>query len=120
MLFVLGYGEQRCASLKYETIVGDILAWSIHWCIHLILFSSAGGPWLITDMRRGETIFELDHSFQEKLEQGKDTMKHNLTRWMVNRILELPPHTVWVDNFKIQHLSSSFNQRVYLLFQQMG
>ena len=40
-------------------------------CHSLLLFISAGGPWLITDMRRGETIFELDPGFQEKLEQGK-------------------------------------------------
>lgn len=40
------------------------------WSPYLLFDCSAGGPWLITDMRRGETIFELDPSFQEKLEQG--------------------------------------------------
>nr|XP_002129739.1 suppressor of fused homolog [Ciona intestinalis] len=30
----------------------------------------AGGPWLVTDMRRGETIFEIDPSLQESVDEG--------------------------------------------------
>lgn len=30
----------------------------------------AGGPWLVTNMRRGETIFELDSEIQEKVDKG--------------------------------------------------
>lgn len=30
----------------------------------------AGGVWLITDMRRGETVFEIDPQLQEQVDQG--------------------------------------------------
>ncbi|XP_077500808.1 suppressor of fused domain protein isoform X1 [Amblyomma americanum] len=30
----------------------------------------AGGPWLVTNMRRGETVFELDPSIQDAVDQG--------------------------------------------------
>ena len=132
MLLVLASTEEGCTSLKYKHYHLHSLAWSAYWCIDFILFSSAGGPWLITDMRRGETIFELDHSFQEKLEQGKDAMKHSSSQccmqwdkwlshfcWMLIHFLKLPPHMVWVDDFEIQHLSSNFNQRVYSMFYRM-
>ncbi|XP_054714387.1 suppressor of fused homolog [Uloborus diversus] len=39
----------------------------------------AGGPWLITDMRRGETMFELDPSVQESVDQGIETDGSNLS-----------------------------------------
>lgn len=39
----------------------------------------AGGPWLITDMRRGENIFELDFSTQEEVEQGIEMEGSNLS-----------------------------------------
>lgn len=39
----------------------------------------AGGPWLITDMRRGETIFELDSSVQDAVDQGVATDGSNLS-----------------------------------------
>ena len=32
----------------------------------------AGGTWLITDMRRGETIFELNPQIQDQVDQGRD------------------------------------------------
>lgn len=35
--------------------------------IHDCLVYRAGGPWLITDMRRGETIFEIDPHLQVRL-----------------------------------------------------
>ncbi|CAD5118780.1 DgyrCDS7458 [Dimorphilus gyrociliatus] len=37
-----------------------------------------GGPWLITDMRRGESLFELDPSTQEKVDLGIEKDGSNL------------------------------------------
>ncbi|XP_062852085.1 suppressor of fused homolog isoform X1 [Trichomycterus rosablanca] len=40
----------------------------------------AGGPWLITDMRRGETIFDIDpHLQQERVDKGIETDGSNLS-----------------------------------------
>ncbi|XP_013359491.1 PREDICTED: suppressor of fused homolog isoform X1 [Chinchilla lanigera] len=40
----------------------------------------AGGPWLITDMRRGETIFEIDpHLQQDRVDKGIETDGSNLS-----------------------------------------
>ncbi|GLH08101.1 Suppressor of fused homolog [Gryllus bimaculatus] len=39
----------------------------------------AGGQWLITDMRRGESMFELDLSAQEEVDQGIETEGSNLS-----------------------------------------
>ncbi|XP_039631262.1 suppressor of fused homolog isoform X1 [Polypterus senegalus] len=40
----------------------------------------AGGPWLITDMRRGETIFEIDpHLQQDRVDKGIETEGSNLS-----------------------------------------
>ncbi|XP_034041061.1 suppressor of fused homolog isoform X2 [Thalassophryne amazonica] len=39
----------------------------------------AGGPWLITDMRRGETIFDIDPHLQERVDQGIETEGSNLS-----------------------------------------
>ncbi|XP_067126583.1 suppressor of fused homolog isoform X2 [Centruroides vittatus] len=39
----------------------------------------AGGPWLITDMRRGENIFELDPNVQETVDKGIETEGSNLS-----------------------------------------
>ncbi|XP_044293573.1 suppressor of fused homolog isoform X3 [Varanus komodoensis] len=42
--------------------------------------SLAGGPWLITDMRRGETIFEIDpHLQQDRVDKGIETDGSNLS-----------------------------------------
>ncbi|XP_005099431.1 suppressor of fused homolog isoform X2 [Aplysia californica] len=40
---------------------------------------SAGGPWLVTDMRRGETIFELDPQLKERVDQGIEQEGSNLS-----------------------------------------
>lgn len=40
---------------------------------------SAGGPWHITDMRRGESIFELDLSAHEEVERGFELEGSNLS-----------------------------------------
>ncbi|CAI5775129.1 suppressor of fused homolog isoform X2 [Podarcis lilfordi] len=39
----------------------------------------AGGPWLITDMRRGETIFEIDPHLQDRVDKGIETDGSNLS-----------------------------------------
>jgi len=41
--------------------------------------SGAGGNWLVTDMRRGETIFELDPELQEAVDDGIATQGSNLS-----------------------------------------
>lgn len=40
---------------------------------------TAGGPWLITDMRRGETIFEIDPEMKEAVDDGIATEGSNLS-----------------------------------------
>nr|CAB3266692.1 suppressor of fused homolog [Phallusia mammillata] len=39
----------------------------------------AGGPWLVTDMRRGETIFDLHPSLQDKVDEGIQFSGSNLS-----------------------------------------
>ncbi|KAK2175561.1 hypothetical protein NP493_726g01043 [Ridgeia piscesae] len=39
----------------------------------------AGGPWLITDMRRGETIFETEPQLQDEVERGIEEEGSNLS-----------------------------------------
>lgn len=46
---------------------------------HGYLVYSAGGPWLITDMRRGETIFEISPQFQDHVDTGIETEGSNLS-----------------------------------------
>ncbi|KAJ1521235.1 hypothetical protein ONE63_002920 [Megalurothrips usitatus] len=38
-----------------------------------------GGPWLVTDMRRGESVLELDVCVQEEIEHGIDSEGSNLS-----------------------------------------
>lgn len=40
---------------------------------------SAGGKWLVTDMRRGESIFEIDPNAHEEVERGFETEGSNLS-----------------------------------------
>lgn len=57
---------------------------------------AAGGPWLITDMRRGQTIFELNPQFQEQVDDGILQDGSNLSG--------VTSQCIW------QHLSDEFNQ----------
>ncbi|KAF5295325.1 hypothetical protein FQA39_LY13190 [Lamprigera yunnana] len=41
--------------------------------------SLTGGPWLITDMRRGESIFDIDPSAREEVEKGFELEGSNLS-----------------------------------------
>ncbi|KAK3094562.1 hypothetical protein FSP39_003435 [Pinctada imbricata] len=55
-----------------------------HWngpgVIELIrVLQCAGGPWLITDMRRGETIFEIEPHLQDQVDQGIEQEGSNLS-----------------------------------------
>ena len=43
------------------------------------ILNRAGGPWLITDMRRGECIFDIDPSLKEQLEIGIEMDGSNLS-----------------------------------------
>lgn len=52
---------------------------SISRCIIRFLHYSAGGPWHITDMRRGESIFELDLNAHEEVESGFEVEGSNLS-----------------------------------------
>eukprot|EP00118_Oscarella_pearsei_P002416 m.10502 g.10502 ORF g.10502 m.10502 type:complete len:439 (+) comp22380_c0_seq2:111-1427(+) len=38
-----------------------------------------GGPWLVTDMRRGESVFELDPTFQDAVDEGISREGSDLT-----------------------------------------
>ena len=56
---------------------------SVHKKLYILRKSvnlfSAGGPWLITDMRRGETIFEIDPHLQDRVDQGIESEGSNLS-----------------------------------------
>lgn len=51
--------------------------------LHVLLLNfcnyRTGGPWHITDMRRGESIFELDPNAHEEVEKGFETEGSNLS-----------------------------------------
>ncbi|XP_050397682.1 suppressor of fused homolog [Patella vulgata] len=74
-------------SVNFVQIVGvcsEELRASQHWngpgVIELLRSKSvAGGAWLITDMRRGETIFEIDPQLQERVDQGIEQEGSNLS-----------------------------------------
>uniref|UniRef100_A0A8C4X190 Suppressor of fused homolog n=1 Tax=Eptatretus burgeri TaxID=7764 RepID=A0A8C4X190_EPTBU len=54
--------------------------WNGAGIIELIrLVPPAGGTWLVTDMRRGESIFELDPQLQDRLERGVASEGSNLS-----------------------------------------
>lgn len=39
----------------------------------------AGGTWLVTDMRRGESMLELDPAAQDEIDRGIETDGSNLS-----------------------------------------
>lgn len=45
----------------------------------MIIIYRTGGPWHITDMRRGESIFELDPNAHEEVEKGFENDGSNLS-----------------------------------------
>uniref|UniRef100_A0A672GNJ2 Suppressor of fused homolog n=1 Tax=Salarias fasciatus TaxID=181472 RepID=A0A672GNJ2_SALFA len=69
-------------SVSFLQIVGvctEELQAAQQWNGQGILELIAGGPWLITDMRRGETIFDIDPHLQERVDQGIETEGSNLS-----------------------------------------
>ena len=52
----------------------DIMKWNLP-----CFFIRAGGTWLVTDMRRGETIFEITPKLQEQIDLGVSTDGSNLS-----------------------------------------
>lgn len=68
---------------------------------------TAGGPWLITDMRRGESMFEIDLNAHEEVERGFETEGSNLSG--------VSARCSWVEqDFKdqsksVKHLVDSFS-----------
>ncbi|KAI8777236.1 suppressor of fused [Biomphalaria glabrata] len=65
-------------------VCGEELKAAQHWngpgIIELLRSKpAAGGAWLVTDMRRGETIFELDPHLKERLDQGIEQEGSNLS-----------------------------------------
>ncbi|KAL5022283.1 hypothetical protein ScPMuIL_001438 [Solemya velum] len=73
-----------CNFVQIIGICNEELKAAQHWngpgVIELIRSCpTAGGPWLITDMRRGETIFEIDPHLQEKVDQGIEQEGSNLS-----------------------------------------
>ncbi|KAJ9584731.1 hypothetical protein L9F63_020936, partial [Diploptera punctata] len=74
-------------SVNFVQIVGictEELQAAQHWNGPGILeilkrLHGAGGPWLITDMRRGESMLELDLAAQEEVERGIEADGSNLS-----------------------------------------
>ncbi|XP_067657154.1 suppressor of fused homolog [Haliotis asinina] len=65
-------------------VCGEELKAAQHWngpgVIELLRSKAvAGGAWLVTDMRRGETIFEIEPSLQETVDHGIETEGSNLS-----------------------------------------
>lgn len=83
----LGSTTTAFGSVTFVQIVGVCLEelqaaqqWNGTGLIDLIKsVPSAGGPWLLTDMRRGETIFELDPELKEAVDDGIATQGSNLS-----------------------------------------
>ncbi|NP_001161664.1 suppressor of fused-like protein [Saccoglossus kowalevskii] len=74
-------------SVQFIQIVGvcnEELQTAQHWNGPAVLdlmrkIPVAGGPWLVTDMRRGETIFEIDPHLPEQVDRGIETDGSNLS-----------------------------------------
>jgi suppressor of fused-like protein len=68
----------QCGKTQFVQIVGVCLEelkaaqqWNGPGVLELLMkHTVSGGMWLVTDMRRGESIFELDPSFQQAVEDG--------------------------------------------------
>lgn len=66
-------------NVKSIASVSDYSRFTITFGLHINYTFSAGGAWLITDMRRGESMFELDPSAQEEVERGFELEGSNLS-----------------------------------------
>lgn len=59
---------------------------------------SAGGPWLLTDMRRGETIFEVNPGLRDKVEDGIVSEGSNLSGVSARCAWEEGAESDWDDD----------------------
>jgi len=83
----LGTAHTPFGSVNFVQIVGicrEELQAAQHWNGPGVLeilkrLPGAGGPWLITDMRRGESMLEIDPAAQEEVERGIETEGSNLS-----------------------------------------
>ncbi|XP_047499810.1 suppressor of fused homolog isoform X2 [Penaeus chinensis] len=103
----LGTVSTPNGSVQFVQIVGittEELKATQHWngvgVIDIIKrLPGAGGPWMLTDMRRGESIYELDPSVAEEVENGIETEGSNLSgvsarlAWTEDEASSLPPLT---------------------------
>ncbi|XP_066991614.1 suppressor of fused homolog [Anabrus simplex] len=100
----LGSVQTPFGSVHFVQIVGlctEELQAAQHWNGMGVLeilkrLPGAGGPWLITDMRRGESMLELDLAAQEEVEQGIENEGSNLSG--------VSARCSWSD-INMQHLS---------------
>ncbi|ESO96856.1 hypothetical protein LOTGIDRAFT_159604 [Lottia gigantea] len=103
-------------SVNFVQIVGicsEELRAAQHWngpgVIELLRSKEvAGGPWLITDMRRGETIFEIDPELQETVDQGIEQEGSNLSG-VSNRCSWEEPDSEQIKATLTKGLSTSHN-----------
>ncbi|KAI2797402.1 hypothetical protein BLOT_015496 [Blomia tropicalis] len=83
----LGTALTPFGSVTFVQIVGVCLEelqaaqqWNGTGVIDLLkTVSAAGGKWLLTDMRRGETIFEIDPNLKESVDEGIELEGSNLS-----------------------------------------
>lgn len=101
----LGTVSTPNGSVQFVQIVGittEELRATQHWngvgVIDIIKrLPGAGGPWMLTDMRRGESIYELDPSVAEEVENGIENDGSNLSgvsarlAWTEDEASSLPP-----------------------------
>ncbi|GFG39370.1 hypothetical protein Cfor_08323 [Coptotermes formosanus] len=100
----LGTAHTPFGSVNFVQIVGicrEELQAAQHWNGPGVLeilkrLPGAGGPWLITDMRRGESMLELDPAAQEEVERGIETEGSNLSG--------VSARCSWAD-VNVQHLT---------------
>lgn len=59
-------------------LVARIILISIFICVIIFNYYSTGGSWLITNMRRGESIFDVDPSVHDEVADGIKTEGSNL------------------------------------------
>jgi len=45
----------------------------------LFYFYRTGGPWLVSDMRRGESMLDIDITIQDEVERGIESEGSNLS-----------------------------------------
>ena len=60
---------------------------------------AAGGPWLITDLRRADSIYELDAAVAEEVENGIENEGSNLSG--------VSAKIAWVETSSARNMSES-------------